>query len=77
MKDARLTCPNCSGPIMLKEIVATTKISECSIGAVCQPCARIFTAEQWRQIYGPGGRSGEGRGTTRVPSWDDDAMGAA
>lgn len=65
MKDARFTCPNCGREIELKELVASSNvdITDTPIAAVCQPCRRVYTAEQWRKFYGPGGRSGEGGGT--------------
>lgn len=63
LPDARLTCPNCSSLIRLRSIKPDAKILEATavpMVATCQSCGRAFTAEEWRDYYGPGGLSGEG-----------------
>lgn len=62
VRDARFTCPNCSRVIELHPVKGNPPISEVPLAAVCQGCKRVYTAEQWRDFYGPGGRSGEGPG---------------
>lgn len=62
-KDARLLCPNCARPIVLKVIKPSSALASQTallMVATCLWCDRMYTVEEWRVFYGPGGYTDEG-----------------
>lgn len=74
--DARMTCPNCGRLVELREVAVESNadITECAIAALCRSCSRVYTAEQWRRFYGPGGRCSTVEGLGSEAEWGLDGL---